>query len=84
MAIVGTPTIYESWDYLGIDVPTNKWVYSIKSQEINLWIEKQPIHMWKYYDVAIEVLSELSLKALYGTNYVFTPEMEVWFKLRWS
>jgi hypothetical protein len=76
-----TTYVYE-WEQIGIDRYTNKWVYNIRSQDIRIWIEEQPIHMWKYYDIPYNI--DLPLTALYGSNYIFTPEMEVWFKLRWT
>lgn len=65
----------KGWGRIGIDVPTDKWVYNIRSYEIRTWIEEQPIHMWKFY--VIESI-------LVGQNYIFTDEMEAWFTLRWS
>ena len=76
-----TTNVYE-WEQIGIDRYTNKWVYNVRSQDIRIWIEEQPIHMWKYYDIPFN--TDLSLMVLTGINYIFTPEMEVWFKLRWQ
>ena len=72
------------WEKTGIHIPTGKWVYSIVSQEINIWIEDQPVHMWKYYDIPDDSLLDVPIRMLTTTNYIFTTEMEVWFSLRWS
>ena len=76
------PFPIQKWEKIGMDMPTNKWVFNIRSQEIRDWIEEQPIHMWKFYDIN-DVKLEYSLSSL-GQNYVFTEEMEAWFTLRWS
>jgi hypothetical protein len=70
------------WEKIGIDKLTDKWVYSIQSQEINIWIENQPVHMWKYYD--IPYILDVPIRMLTSTSYVFTTEMEAWFTLRWT
>jgi len=72
------------WEKVGIDRPTNKWVYNIKLYEVGHWIESQPIHMWKHYDIPFDQLRNVSLGSLLGSNYMFTDEMESWFLLRWS
>jgi hypothetical protein len=73
------------WEKVGMDMPTNKWVYNIRFHEIGHWIESQPIHMWKHYDIPIDKLGyESTLTMLSGSNYIFTDEMEAWFMLRWS
>ena len=72
----------KKWERVGMDVPTDKWVYNIRSQDIKIWIEEQPAHMWKFYDVEPKIDTPVS--AMIGDNYVFTEEMEVWFQLRWS
>lgn len=46
-----THAVINKWEKIGIDMSTNKWVYNIRSQDIRIWIEEQPIHMWKYYDI---------------------------------
>lgn len=75
--------VMDKWEKIGIDMSTNKWVYNIRSQDIRIWIEEQPIYMWKYYDIPFNFI-DLPLMLLNGSNYIFTPEMEVWFKLRWQ
>jgi hypothetical protein len=72
------------WEKIGIDRLTDKWVYSIQSQEINIWIQNQPVHMWKYYDIPADYILEAPLRMVVANNYVFTDEMEAWFTLRWS
>ncbi len=72
------------WEKIGIDRPTNKWVFNVHLQEINDWITEQPAHMWKYYDIPKSVFKETSIYAYIGQNYIFTEEMESWFQLRWS
>lgn len=72
----------KKWQRIGMDMPANKWVYNIRSQEIKTWIESQPIYMWKFYD--INVTQDTPISAMLGDNYVFTEEMESWFQLRWG
>lgn len=74
----------KKWEKVGMDMPTNKWVYNIRVQEIRDWIEEQPIHMWKHYDIPEESIKDISFNALIGKHYIFTEEMESWFQLRWS
>jgi hypothetical protein len=74
----------KKWERFGIDGPTNKWVYNIRSRDIRVWIEEQPIHMWKRYDIPDASINEVSFAALLGPNYIFEEEMEAWFQLRWS
>lgn len=74
----------KKWDRIGMDMPTNKCVFNILSQEIREWIEKQPAHMWTFYDIPIESMKGVSFNSLIGQNYLFTDEMESWFLLRWS
>ena len=75
---------YRKWERIGMDMPTNKWVFNVRSQEIRNWVEEQPIHMWKYYDIPDEAKLEVSVGSLMGQNYLFTDEMEAWFQLRWG
>jgi hypothetical protein len=73
------------WERVGKAMPTDKWVYNIRLHEIKHWIESQPIHMWKHYDIPINWMGRNEYdKALWGPNYLFTDEMEAWFMLRWS
>ena len=72
----------KKWEKIGMDIPTDTWVYNIRSHEIRDWVEEQPVHMWKFYDLTDTKL-DFSLSTL-GQNYVFTKEMEVWFELRWG
>jgi hypothetical protein len=55
--------------------------YHIRSQEIMLWIESQPIDMWGYYGTKDD---PDSWALIAGKSYTFTPEMEAWFSLRWQ
>jgi hypothetical protein len=71
----------KKWEKIGMDMPTDKWVYNIRSQEIRTWIEEQPVHMWKYID---KFNKDTAIATLIGENYTFTEEMEAWFQLRWS
>jgi len=77
-------TVPIKWERIGIDGPANKWVYSIRSEEIRIWIEEQPFHMWKHYDIPEESIKDIYFSALLGWHYIFTEEMEAWFALRWS
>lgn len=70
------------WERIGKDMPTDKWVYNTKYLEVVWWVEHQPEHMWKVYDVPLD--RDISINALIGQNYIFTDEMEAWFMLRWS
>jgi hypothetical protein len=73
------------WEKQGIDGPTGKWVYNAKCREVGHWIESQPVHMWKHYDIPIAWLrDDVTIATLLGSNYLFTKEMESWFMLRWS
>lgn len=46
-------------------------VYVVYPTEIRRWIEAQPSDLWKPYQYA-------------PVDYVFTPEFETLFLLRWS
>ena len=72
------------WERIGIDMPTNKWVYNVKYMEVAWWVEKHSNHMWKFYDIPEESKLDVSVNALMGQNYIFTDEMEAWFMLRWG
>lgn len=74
---------YNAWSKVGIHIPTDHWVYNVRSQEIRTWIEEQPAYMWKFYDIDVYNL-DLPASVILGSNYVFTEEMEAWFTLRWS
>lgn len=74
----------KKWERVGMDMPSDRWVFNVRSQEIRDWIEAQPIHMWKYYDMPETALHDVSINAFIGKNYIFTEEMEAWFHLRWS
>lgn len=74
----------KKWERVGMDMPTDKWVYNIRSQEIRTWIEEQAIHMWKHYDIPSDSFSYVSGNVIVGDNYIFTNEMEAWFQLRWG
>ena len=73
----------KKWEKIGMDVPTDKWVYNVRAQEIRDWIEAQPIHMWNIYDID-RFNKDTPISAIMGENYIFTEEMEAWFTLRWS
>ena len=68
----------DRWERIGIDTLLNEKVFSIRSVEINHWIQEQPVHMWKHY--TLDNYSPM----LIGAMYLFTEEMEAWFLLRWS
>lgn len=74
----------KKWEKIGMDMSADKWVYSIRTEEIRNWIEDQPIHMWKHYDIPEASIKDVSINAFIGKNYIFTEEMEAWFQLRWS
>ena len=75
----------KKWEKVGIDSPTDKWVYNVKLYEVIKWIESQPVHMWKHYDIPINWMrDDIPIAALTGSNYLFTDEMEAWLLLRWS
>ena len=55
-----------------IKVDLNEWnVYSVTVNDISDWIESQPHNMWKDYNGS-------------RLRYRLSPELEVWFLLRWS
>ena len=72
----------KKWERIGKYMPTDDWVYNVRSSEIQVWVEEQPIHMWKFYEATDSL--DLPLSALIGENYIFSEEMEAWFQLRWS
>lgn len=72
------------WERMGLDMPSDKMVYSVKNHEIWQWIEAHPIHMWKHYDIPLDELMNSSISDFTGNTYIFTDEMEAWFLLRWS
>lgn len=74
----------KKWEKIGMDMLADKWVYNVRLDEIRNWIEEQPVHMWKHYDIPDHSLKEVSINAFIGQNYIFTEEMEAWFTLRWS
>ena len=77
-----TPYVPTLWERIGIDMPSEKVVYNVRFHEVWKWVEEQPIHMWKYYDVPL--VDTTPIRMLTGNNYLFTDEMEAWFLLRWS
>lgn len=77
-----TPYIPTMWEKVGIDMPTDKWVYNVRFREVWKWVEEQPTHMWKYYDVPL--VDSTPIRMFTGNNYLFTDEMEAWFMLRWA
>ena len=82
--IVGSQPRLKKWERVGKDGPSDRWVYSIHSQEIRDWVGEQPEHMWQhYYYTNINDLRDTSASVLFVRNYVFTEEMEVWFTLKW-
>jgi hypothetical protein len=68
--------------YIGVDGPTGNKVYNIYHTDIISWVEEQPIHMWKHYDVPKQ--ANIFVNAFSGQQYLFTKEMESWFQLRWG
>lgn len=59
-------------DKLAID----KVIYQIRSGAIMNWIHEQPSNLW-------ELVGFSNLDSG-GISYLFSSEMEVWFKLRWQ
>ncbi len=47
--------------------------------EVGHWIESQPAHMWKYYDIDRD-----TEKWAVKSHYVVSDELLTWLKLRWS
>lgn len=47
--------------------------------EIGHWIESQPVHMWKYYDIDRD-----TEKWAVKSHYVISDELLMWLKLRWT
>lgn len=79
---IDVSTFIKPWEKIGMDIPTDTWVYNIRRREIRDWIEEQPTHMWKFYDID-DARLDFSLSSI-GQNYIFTEEMEMWFNLRWT
>ena len=76
----GTST---KWEKIGYDNILDKWVYNVKYMEVAHWIEKQPAHMWKFYDIPEAYKYDVPVNSVTGQNYIFTEEMEAWLILRW-
>jgi len=75
----------KKWEKVGKDMPSDKWVYNVKLYEVIKWVESQPVHMWKHYDIPINWMrDDIPIASLTGSNYLFTDEMEAWLLLRWS
>jgi hypothetical protein len=79
---------YKGWERV-IGLRSSAVIYSVESTEIREWVESHPTHMWEFYGVDADASeANFSLAAFVasqlGQSYVFTTEMEVWFKLRWS
>lgn len=72
----------KKWEHIGIDGPSQRKVYNIRSQEIRDWIAEQPTSMWAQYGID-EIHNGTPISAMFGQNYVFSEEMEAWFMLRW-
>lgn len=72
------------WEKIGYDNILDKWVYNVKYMEIAHWIEKQPTHMWKFYDIPEAAKYDVPVSSVTGQNYIFAEEMEAWFLLRYS
>lgn len=70
------------WCFIGVDTRTDSKVFHTNSTEIIQWIESQPVHMWKFYDVMDNFDDKVGIPSF--SNYVFTKEMEAWFIVRWS
>lgn len=60
----------KKWEKIGMDMPTDSWVYNIRTQEIRDWIEEQPIHMWKHYDIPDNSINEVSFSTLIGELFL--------------
>lgn len=71
------------WQHIGNDMRFGR-VYQIRDNEIISWIQSQPIHTWKPYTIEERNFLEMPVEFMLGESYVFTEEMESWFKLRWS
>jgi hypothetical protein len=70
--------LFSKWEHINT---TYGNFYHIRSEEIMLWIESQPIDMWGYYGTRDD---PDSWALIAGKSYTFTPEMEEWFRLRWQ
>lgn len=55
---------------------SDKLVYRVYDMSITSWIESHPEYLWEKY----EPNDEPQL----WKHYTFSPEFEVWFKLKWS
>ncbi len=87
--VQGMSDVYKGWERVIVSSPPNAVIYNIKSKDIRAWVESHPTDMWKFHGVDVDARAENSSLASFvtrhlGQSYVFTTEMEVWFKLRWS
>jgi hypothetical protein len=59
------------WEMVGVHMPTYERVYSVR-YDIGEWIETQPSHLWKSYEVDHAVLC-----------YILSEELLSWMILKW-
>lgn len=69
-----------TWSYVGTDI-VGRRIYNVCRPSIRQWISEMPKSEWQIFNIPD---SSNSVHAIIGTNYVFTEQMEAWFKLRWS
>jgi hypothetical protein len=62
------------WYVTGTHGPSGESVYVV-TPDLAIWVEKQPIYMWKHYDHG----------PVEGLNYyLLSEELLSWMILRWS
>ena len=71
-------SILPKWEY--IHTENYGGFYHIRSNEIILWVESQSKDHWSFRGTG----PSDDWAAVVGISYNFTPEMELWFKLRWQ
>jgi hypothetical protein len=63
--------IDDGWSMIGTHMPTSQKVYAVRN-DIARWIETQPPHMWKFYDVDNML-----------NCYLLSEELLSWMILKW-
>ena len=59
------------WAVIGMHMPTREKVYAVRF-DIKEWIETQPSHLWKSYEVAYDPTP----------HYLLSEELLVWMTLK--
>lgn len=68
---------YEVMENVAVNPPGYHAIYA--NIEIGHWIEQQPVHMWKFYD-----LDHCDEKWRMKTQYIVSDQLLTWLKMRWQ